>query len=415
MTLLLPPATASPEDRAIVLPGATGTEGVARLNGSTFFAGDLLTGDVFRGRINEGTAAKFIDAPDGRFAAGMKADNSDDLLFVAGGPTGQGYVYDTRTGAPVSSYQFQTPPTPTFINDVALTKDGAWFTDSAQALLYFVPVVDGVPSSSFTTLTLSGPAGDLSGDFNNNGIQAVMGGAMLIVAHSGNGVLNLVDAATGASTTIEGVSVPNVDGILVKGGRELFAVQNATTRSASGSWRTTSSPASRGRPSRARCSSSPRRWPASAVVSRWRMRSSTPASRRPRRSTRSSSCIADLPRSRMSCSVRGRQQGDPGGAPTAWLSSGLRGGAVTVRLSASARADGVGCGCLVDEFGVGERLDQTRQVAHRSTSLGTLRRWWRRSTSGAIPARAARVSPTTPSIAVRREPAAEPSCRSSVG
>jgi hypothetical protein len=227
MALVMPPATAHHTDRPIVLPGATGTEGVARLDGSTFFAGDLLSGDIFRGNINKGKAAKFIDAPDGRFAAGMKADSSDKLLFVAGGPTGQGYVYNTRTGAPVTSYQFQTPPTPTFINDVALSKDGVWFTDSAQALLYFVPVVDGVPSSSFTTLPLSGPAADLSGTFNNNGIQAVRGGAMLIVAHSGNGVLNLVDAATGASTTIAGVSVPNVDGILVKGGRELFAVQNA--------------------------------------------------------------------------------------------------------------------------------------------------------------------------------------------
>jgi hypothetical protein len=214
-------------DGAIVLPGATGTEGVARLNGQTFFAGDLLTGDIYRGTINTGTAEKFINAPDGRFAVGMKADPSDKLLFVAGGPTGAGYVYNTRTGAPVSSYQFQTPPTPTFINDVALTKDGAWFTDSSQPLLYFVPVVDGVPSSTFMTLTLSGPAADLSGGFNNNGIQAVMGGAMLIVAHSADGVLNLVDATTGASTTIAGVSVPNVDGILVKGSHEMFVVQNA--------------------------------------------------------------------------------------------------------------------------------------------------------------------------------------------
>ena len=226
MALLVSPAAGRHADRAIVLPGATGTEGVARLNGTTFFAGDLLTGDIFRGNINKGTAAEFIDAPDGRFAAGMKADSSDRLLFVAGGPTGAGYVYNTRTGAPVSSYQFQTPPTPTFINDVALTKDGAWFTDSANALLYFVPVVDGVPSSTFTTLTLSGPAADLSADFNNNGIQAVRGGTKLIVAHLGNGVLNLVDATTGASTTIAGVSVPNVDGILLKGSRELFAVQN---------------------------------------------------------------------------------------------------------------------------------------------------------------------------------------------
>jgi hypothetical protein len=227
MAVLAPQATARQADRAIVLPGATGTEGVARLNGQTFFAGDLLTGDVFRGTINKGTAEKFIDAPDGRFAAGMKADNSDKLLFVAGGPTGAGYIYNTRTGAPVSSYQFQAPPTPSFINDVALSQDGAWFTDSSQALLYFVPVVAGVPSSTFMTLTLSGPAADLSGAFNNNGIQAVKGGAMLIVAHSGNGVLNLVDAATGASTTIAGVSVPNVDGILTKGSHEVFAVQNA--------------------------------------------------------------------------------------------------------------------------------------------------------------------------------------------
>lgn len=228
MAMLMPPASAAHHaDRAIVLPGATGTEGVARLNGTTFFAGDLLTGDIFRGRVNKGVAAKFIDAPDGRFAAGMKADCSDKLLFVAGGPTGQGYLYNTRTGAPVASYQFQTPPTPTFINDVALSKDGAWFTDSAQALLYFVPVVHGVPSSTFMTLPLSGPAADLSGDFNNNGIQAVRGGTKLIVAHSGTGVLNLVDTATGASETITGISVPNVDGILIKGGRELFAVQNA--------------------------------------------------------------------------------------------------------------------------------------------------------------------------------------------
>ena len=226
MALLVPPADAHRADRAIVLPGATGTEGVARLNGTTFFAGDLLTGDIFRGRINKGTAAKFIDAPEGRFAAGMKADSSDKLLFVAGGPTGAGYVYNTSTGAPVSSYQFQSLPTETFINDVALTKGGAWFTDSAQALLYFVPVVDGRPSSTFMTLTLSGPAADLSADFNNNGIQPVRGGAKLIVAHSGNGLLNLVDAATGASTTIADVSVPNVDGILIKGSRELFAVQN---------------------------------------------------------------------------------------------------------------------------------------------------------------------------------------------
>jgi hypothetical protein len=225
--LVAPASAAGRADRAIELPQATGTEGVARLQGQTFLAGDLLTGDIYRGNISRGTAAKFIDAPAGRFAAGMKADASDRLLFVAGGPTGAGYVYDTDTGAAVTSYQFQTPPTPTFINDVALTKDGAWFTDSSQPLLYFVPVVHGVPGDTFTTLRLTGPAADLTGAFNANGIQAVKGGALLLVAHSADGVIDLVDPTTGASTTIAGVSVPSVDGILLKGSHELIAVQNS--------------------------------------------------------------------------------------------------------------------------------------------------------------------------------------------
>ena len=38
------------------------------------------------------------------------------------------------------------------------------------------------------------------------------------MAHSANGELYTVDPATGASATIAGVSVPNVDGIVLQGG-----------------------------------------------------------------------------------------------------------------------------------------------------------------------------------------------------
>ena len=37
--------------------------------------------------------------------SGLKADLSNDLLFVAGGFTGQAYVYDLSTGAPVADFQ----------------------------------------------------------------------------------------------------------------------------------------------------------------------------------------------------------------------------------------------------------------------------------------------------------------------
>jgi sugar lactone lactonase YvrE len=218
------PATASRRPEVIVLPGATSAEGIAAGRGATFYAGDLFAGDIFRGNVRRGTAELFIDAPAGRMAVGMAADLRHGLLFVAGGFTGQGYVYDLGTGATVASYQFATPPA-TVINDVAVTRRGAWFTDSLQARLYFVPVSRAGVPGPFDTLGLSGPAADTSGEFNLNGIQATANGKTLIVAHSANGQLYTVDPMTGVSARIAGVSVPQVDGIVLAG-RRLWAVQN---------------------------------------------------------------------------------------------------------------------------------------------------------------------------------------------
>jgi sugar lactone lactonase YvrE len=222
------PADAAPAgsvrpDKVIVLPGASSAEGIAAGRGTTFYAGDLFRGDIFRGDVRRGTARLFIDAPQGRMAVGMAVDLRHDLLFVAGGP-GSAYVYDTRRGATVATYQFGDPNA-SFVNDVAVTRGGAWFTDSFQAKLYFVPVGrTGVPGP-FRTLALHGPAADTSGEFNLNGIAAARGGRTLIVAHSAHGQLHTVNPVTGASATIAGVSVPNVDGLVVDGQR-LWAVQN---------------------------------------------------------------------------------------------------------------------------------------------------------------------------------------------
>jgi sugar lactone lactonase YvrE len=225
LAALAAPAAAARPAQVIVLPGATSAEGIAAGRGATFYAGDLFAGDIFRGNLQRGTAELFIDAPEGRMAVGMAVDVAHDLLFVAGGFTGQAYIYDTRTGATVATYQFGAPPA-TLVNDVALTKDGAWFTDSFQARLYFVPVSRaGVPGSTFRTLAVSGPAADTGGEVNLNGIQATANGKTLIVAHSANAQLYTIDPASGASATIAGVSVPNVDGILLEAGR-LWAVQN---------------------------------------------------------------------------------------------------------------------------------------------------------------------------------------------
>jgi sugar lactone lactonase YvrE len=221
--VLTAPAGGSPASEAIVLPGATSAEGIAVGPGSTFYAGDLFAGDIYRGDLQRGTAARFIDVPEGRQAVGMVVDVARGLLFVAGGFTGQAYVYDTSTGETLAIYQF---PGPSVINDVTLTQAGAWFTDSFGANLYFVPVSPRGVLGQFSTLALTGPAADTSAQFNLNGIRATPDGKTLIVAHSGNGQLYTVDPATGTSAVIAGVSVPNVDGILFEAGH-LWAVQNS--------------------------------------------------------------------------------------------------------------------------------------------------------------------------------------------
>jgi sugar lactone lactonase YvrE len=222
-TLAAPAAAARPA-QVIVLPGASSAEGIAAGRGTTFYAGDLFRGDIFRGDVQRGTAELFIDAPEGRMAVGMAADVAHELLFVAGGLSGQGHVYDTRTGVEVATYQFTSSAT-TVVNDVTLTKDGAWFTDSLQAQLYFVPVSGAGVLGPSSTLRLSGPAANLGGEFNLNGIAATPDGTTLIVAHSFTKQLYRVDPATGASAAIAGVRVPFVDGIVLEAGR-LWAVQN---------------------------------------------------------------------------------------------------------------------------------------------------------------------------------------------
>ncbi len=217
-----PAALAAPEPPGvIVLPEATGAEGIAAGKQGTFYAGDRIDGDIYRGDLRTGTADVFIDAPDGRVAIGMVADQKNNLLFVAGGGTGDAYVYDTDTGAEVAAFEFTDAG---FVNDVTLTHGGAWFTNSNAGELYFVPVAKDGTVGGFEVLDMSGPAGEAGPGFNLNGITTAPGGT-LVVAHSSLGELYTVDPVTGMSALVEGVSVPAADGIEIRGGT-LWAVQN---------------------------------------------------------------------------------------------------------------------------------------------------------------------------------------------
>lgn len=210
--------------KRINLPDGFQPEGIANAD-EQFYAGSIATGAVYRGSLRTGKGAAFVQPQAGRSAIGLKADRG--RLFVAGGNTGMAYVYDTRTGRDVTSYTLATGNT--FVNDVVVTRQAAWFTDSFNPVLYRVPLgPNGRPgaASAVQAVQLSG-AYQHGGGFNVNGIDATPDGRTLVIVQSGTGKLFTVTPAgmTRAINLAGGESVPNGDGILLDG-RTLYVVQN---------------------------------------------------------------------------------------------------------------------------------------------------------------------------------------------
>ncbi len=212
----------------IALPNGFQPEGIAAGRGTTFYVGSIPTGTVYRSDLRTGQGAVLVPAQAGRSAIGMKFDERTGLLFVAGGNTGFAYIYDGKTGANVAEIQLSTLPS--FINDVIVTRDAAYFTNSFQPSLFRVPLAKNgelppVPTSE--EIPLGGDYQFTPGAFNANGIAATQDGRALIIVNSSEGALYEVDPATGVATRIDlGTgAVPNGDGILLQG-RTLYVVQN---------------------------------------------------------------------------------------------------------------------------------------------------------------------------------------------
>jgi sugar lactone lactonase YvrE len=226
MTIAAAPVQAFPE--VISLPNGFQPEGIASGNGTTFYVGSIPTGAVYRGDLRTGQGEILVPAQDGRSAIGLKYDARTGLLFVAGGATGYAYIYDGQTGENVAEIQLTTLPS--FINDVVVTRDAAYFTNSTQPELYRVPLANnGQPVLTSETIPLGGDYqfDSSPGAFNANGIAATPNGKTLIIVNSSDGALYNVDPETGIATRIDlGVdAVPNGDGILLQG-KTLYVVQN---------------------------------------------------------------------------------------------------------------------------------------------------------------------------------------------
>ena len=212
----------------IPLPDGFQPEGIATGTGTTFYVGSIPTGAVYRGDLRTGEGEVLVQPQAGRAAIGLKYDDRSGLLFVAGGPTGYAYIYDGDTGANVAAIQLTTLPS--FINDVVITRDAAYFTNSFQPFIYRVPLENNGELPAVPTveeIPLGGEYQFTPGAFNANGIAATPNGKTLIIVNSTEGALYNVDPTTGVATRIDlgTAAVPSGDGILLQG-KTLYVVQN---------------------------------------------------------------------------------------------------------------------------------------------------------------------------------------------
>lgn len=213
----------------IPLPNGFQPEGIASGRGTTFYVGSIPTGAVYKGDLRTGQGEVLVPAQEGHQSIGMKYDSRSGLLFVAGGPTGMAFVYDGRSGANVAAIQL-TAEASTFVNDVVVTRQAAYFTDSFRPVLYKVPLDrrGRLPDPATSQeIPLGGDFVFVPGAFNTNGIDAAPNGKSLIIVSSAQSALYKVDPDSGDAQLIDlgGDSVPNGDGILLHG-KKLYVVQN---------------------------------------------------------------------------------------------------------------------------------------------------------------------------------------------
>lgn len=235
------PAIAQTFPETVPLPDGFQPEGITLGTGHTAYVGSLAGGAIYAVDLRTGAGSTLVPGyPGSLFAVGLDFDARSGYLFVAGGLTADGRVYDTDTGE--MTHQLSLPvPGFSWINDVLVTRDAAYFTNSFAPFIYKVPLdSQGEPSGAVQALMLGGdwqnftnpaPTGLADMWINANGIVATADNRTLIVVNYYSGLLYTVDPDTGFATEIDlrGDIVPTGDGLVLRG-KTLYVVQNFPSR-----------------------------------------------------------------------------------------------------------------------------------------------------------------------------------------
>lgn len=196
-----------------------------------FYVSNSEDGTIYRSNVTEGPeeAEVFLEGrTDGRsIVFGMKVDEQG-RLFAAGGSTGRAFVYDTATGDLIKAFD-TNPNGQTLMNDVTVTQDAAYFTDSFRPTLFRVSLTDENVGEIEPWLDLSGTPIEYGEGNNLDGIAATPDGRYLIVAQPTTRNLYRIDTNTEQVTQIDlgGEDISAVNGIWLED-QNLYAASDET-------------------------------------------------------------------------------------------------------------------------------------------------------------------------------------------
>ena len=216
----------------VTLPDGFAPEGITSGPGTRFFVGSLANGAVYRGDLATGRGRVLVPGEQGRVAVGMEYDRANDRLWVAGGPTGTVTVYGATSGRRLARYPV---PSAGFLNDVAVTRDAVYVTDSFRAQLVVIPLGEAraLPAEDrVRRVPLTGDLRYAPGQaFNANGIVSSPDGRSVVVVQSVTGKLFRVDPGSGRTREVglKGDPLVNGDG-MERRGNTVYVVRNRDNR-----------------------------------------------------------------------------------------------------------------------------------------------------------------------------------------
>lgn len=211
-------------DRVYTLSGS-GSEGFAIGKGPIAY-NSSPDGSIYRVDLRSGQGEVLVDVQDPLDCSklGMRVDDRTNYLFVAGCVYGNAFVFEADTGALVMEYQLNTSGEFGIVNDLTITTDAVYFTDSFRPVLYRLPLAsDGsIPLDAGAAIEMPLPPVFINNDpfcCTGNGIVSTPDGKTVIIGHSNLALLYRLDTASGevAQIAVDGILNGFLDGLAMHG------------------------------------------------------------------------------------------------------------------------------------------------------------------------------------------------------